>query len=53
MVQISGKNSNLFWSMRSGRVTKIRPFPKYGGLKDIGHSMSIGNLILGVNNVTV
>ena len=43
--------------MRSGRVTKI-PLPflllsKDEGLRDIGHSMSIGNLILGVNSVTV
>ena len=51
MVQISGKNSKPFWSMNPGRVTKItRPSE---GVQDIGHSMSIGNLILGVNSVTV
>ena len=45
------------WSMRSRRVTKIPPLSpplsKDEGLRDIGHSMSIGNLILGVNSVTV
>ena len=39
------------------RVTKIHPFSlpfsEDEGLRDIGHSMSIGNLILGVNSVTV
>ena len=39
MVQISGENSP--------------PFSKDEGLRDIGHNMSIGNLILGVNSVTV
>ena len=39
MVQISGENSP--------------PLSKDEGLTDIGHSMSIGNLILGVNSVTV
>ena len=29
------------------------PLSKEEGLRDIGHSMSIGSLILGVNNVTV
>ena len=29
------------------------PLSKDKGLKDIGHSMSIGNLILGVSSVTV
>ena len=55
MVQISGKNSEPFWSMLSGRVTKITPLypPPSEGLKDIGHIMTIGNLILGVNSVTV
>ena len=42
MVQISGENSKLFLSMHSGRATK-----------DIGHSMSIRNLSLCVNSVTV
>ena len=57
MVQISDKNSNSFWNIRSGRVTKILPpsppFSKDEGLRDSWHSMSIGNLILGVNSVTV
>ena len=39
------------------RVTKIlppfTPFSKDEGLRDIGHSMSIGNLILGANSVTI
>ena len=43
--------------MLSGRVTKIPPpFPplsKDEGLRDIGHIMSIGNLILGVSSVVV
>ena len=44
--------------MHSRRVTKIHPslpssLSKNEGLKDIGHNMSIGNLILGVNSVTV
>ena len=51
MVPILGKNSKPFWSMSPGRVTKnTRPSE---GLNDIGHSMSIDNLILGVNSVTV
>ena len=58
MVQTSSKNSKPFWSMRSGRVTKIHPslpssLSKDEGLKNIGHSMSIRNLIFGVNSVTV
>ena len=43
--------------MCSGTVTKythLSPLlSKDEGLKGIGHSMSIGNLILGVNSVTV
>ena len=43
--------------MRSVRVTKMHPptppLSKDEGLRDIEHSMSIGNLILGVNSVTV
>ena len=39
MVQISGENSP--------------PLSKDERLRDIGHNMSIGNLILGVNSVTV
>lgn len=43
--------------MRSGRVTKIflslsPPLSKDEEVNDIGHSMSIGILILGVNSVT-
>ena len=43
--------------MCSGRVTKYTrlspPLSKDEGLKGIWHSMSIGNLIFGVNSVTV
>ena len=43
--------------MRSGRATKYTPaslpLSKEKGLKDIGHSMNIGKLILGVNSVSV
>ena len=57
MIQIFGEKSRLFSSMLSGRVTKIfPPFPPLSedkGLRDIGHIMSIANLTLGVNNVTV
>ena len=57
MVQISDENCRLFWSIRSGRVQKIPPpFPQLSkdeGLKDIDHITSIGNLILGVNSITV
>ena len=57
MVQISDKNSNSFCNIRSGRVTKIlpssSPFSKDEGLRDTGNSISIGNLILGANSVTV
>ena len=57
MVEISGKNSMLFWNMRSGSVTNIHPFlPStiwIERLRNIGHSMSIGNLIWGVNSVMV
>ena len=57
MVQISGENSKPFWSMLSGRMTEMPPLSpplsKDEGLRDIGHIMSIGNLILGVNSVTV
>ena len=50
-----------FWSIRSGKVRKNPPPPlslshplsKDEGLKDIGHIMSIGNLILDVKIVTV
>ena len=57
MVQISDENYKPLWSMLLERVRKISPpFPplsKDEGLKDIGHIMSIRNLILGVNSVTV
>ena len=43
--------------MRSGKVTEIQrfshPLSKDEGLRAIGHMMSIGNLILGVNSVTI
>ena len=43
--------------MRSGRVTKIPPpsppLPKGEGIRDIGHSITIANLFLGINSVTV
>ena len=43
--------------MLSGRVTKMplpfTPLCKDKGLRDIGHIMSIENLILGVNSVVV
>ena len=55
MVQISGENSKPFWSMLLGRVIRIQPLPlsKDEGLKDIWHSINIGNLILGVHGATV
>ena len=42
--------------MFSGRVTKIPSLPllsKDEGLSDIGHIMSIGNIFLDANSVTV
>ena len=57
MLQISGKNSKLFRSKVSERVTKIPCLSpllsKDEGLRDIGHIMSIENLILVVTSVTV
>ena len=57
MVRISGENSKPFWSMHSRRVTKIHPsspsLSKDEGLRDIGHSMRIGNLIFSVSSATV
>ena len=59
MIQISGKDSKPFWSLLSGRVTKITPpsplLPKDEGLRGIGivHIMSIGNIILCTISVTV
>ena len=56
MVQISGENFKSFQGMCPGRVKKIHPsllLSKDEGIKDIEHSMSIENLILGVYVVTV
>ena len=57
MVQIPGENSKLFWSMRSGRVTKVHSpsssLSKDERLKNIGRNMSIRNLIFGANSVAV
>ena len=54
MVQISGENCKPFWSMCPGRmIPSLPPLSKDEGLKAIGHSMSIENLILGVYSVTV
>ena len=57
MVQLSCKDSTLFQSVHSERVIKIQPslppLSKDEGVKDIGHSMSIKNLILGVSSATV
>ena len=55
MVQISGENSNPFLKF-PGRMKKNAAVPpttlsKGDGLKDIGHIMSIGNLLLAVNSV--
>ena len=53
MVKISDENCKSFWNMLLGRLRKITPpsppVPKDEVLKDVGHSMSIGNLHLGVN----
>ena len=55
MVKIS--DENLLWSILSGKRKKIPPpsFPlsKDEVLNDIGHILSIGNLILGANSVKV
>ena len=57
MVQIPGENSKLFWSMRSGRVTKVHSpsssLSKDERLKNIGRNMSIRNIIFGANSVAV
>ena len=56
MVQISGKSSKPFWSMRSGSVTKTQhslASARRKELRDIRYSISIGNLILGFNSVKV
>ena len=54
---MSDENSKSFWSMYLGTGTKIHPSSpplfKIEVLRDIGHSMSIRNLILGVNSVTI
>ena len=50
------KISGLFWICFQGEQHKYTPpSPPLGideGLRDIGHSVSIGNLILGVNSLT-
>ena len=57
MVRTLNENYKPFWSMCPERVTKnTRPstlLSKDEGLKDIGHSMTIGNLILRANSATV
>ena len=57
MVQISDENFKPFWNMRLGEWQKYNPpspsLFKDGGIKNIGHSMSIRNLVFGVNSVTV
>ena len=57
MVQISDKNSSHSGVCVQGEWQKYTPssppFSRDEGLKEIGHSMSIENLILGVNSVTV
>ena len=58
MVKISHENCKPFWSTLSWKKEKKIPPPspplsKDNVLKDIGHIMSIENLILGVNSVTV
>ena len=55
MVQISGKNATPFWSAQEEwlKYTCLsHSLSKEEGLKDIGHNMSIGNLILVVISVT-
>ena len=42
-----------FWEKEKKIPPPSSPLSKYEVLKDIGHIMSIGNLILGVNSVTV
>ena len=50
-------NEVSFWSIRSRRMTKVLPpstaLSKDEELRDIGQSMSIRNLLLGVSSVTV
>ena len=53
MVQVSDENCKTLQRMLSGRVPPSPPLSKDQVLKDIGHIMSIENLILGVNSVTV
>ena len=56
MVKIPDENCKSFWNMLLGRPRKITPpsppLPKDEVLKDVGHSMSIENLHLGVNSIT-
>ena len=55
--KFQAKNSKLFWSMGSGRMTKYTPLsPPLStdkGLKDIRHSMRIRNLMFGDSCVIV
>ena len=56
MVQISGEDSKPFWlyAQEERQKSPLPPLRSQNeGLRDIGHSMGIGNLILGVNSVTV
>ena len=56
MDQVSGKNPNPFWSAQEEWLKYTcpsTPLSKEEGLKDIGHNMSIANLILVVNSVMV
>ena len=55
MIQISGKMSKPFWSMRSGRVTKIHLslLSALQKRKTKGHWEYHEHLILGANSVTV
>ena len=57
MAQISGENSKLFGVCVQGQRQKYTPpsppLSKVEELRDIRYSMSIGNLILGANSVTV
>ena len=57
MAQISGENSKLFGVCVQGQRQKYTPpsppLSKVEELRDIRYSMSIGNLILWANSVTV
>ena len=57
MAQISGENSKLFGvcvqAQRQKYTPPSPPLSKVEELRDIRYSLSIGNLILGANSVTV